>query len=812
MHVQGSSQLFIIVVIAWHGLQVTALKHPKPRNTILSNGSSVSVDWPGTHRAGVTGEEVANFHARELTQPPIRREMKYLFGNLSHDSWYLLIRKFMKNMGAPLDTEQPVQDFRIEEYLMLLCIVVPVVLFLYHMVNNYVADFRNACLKEIEKKDSTNGLLAQKARKGKAGSPIHHEQSEDCNSLSCVPRQKDQGEALYCKVEAESGAGKFEVAGKAKLGKSGDPTVSLCERPVPTLLTLHKDKLLDTFVLCHAYQTISSVARGMPLASWLTGVTTLIICAYAGYWHYILPHATAYTFWVAGCSWCTLICLIVGLVRCSLHNKNDWRAMWDDREQQQTMDLNEAMDWNDVMHIVLIPSYHTPREILQDTLKSLEQYSLAKTNMIVCVGLEQREEAAAQKDAALRLEWSNRFQLLAVTHHPADLPNEIIGKASNTSWCFRELTKELRSKHGFSNADLDRCICTVLDDDSLVHENYFEALTYKYLKAQSTGRQHLTIWQSPIAHFKNFGTQPFMVRVASVFASCHELACLANPFDYALPFSSYSLSFHLADSVGGWDADWISEDWHMMGKICIMTEGLARCEPIFLPTLNYAPEDTTVLKTYHARWVQAKRHALGLGELVYTTSSTFLGLIEVPGVTRRARMLFRLFPLFAKMWHVHMTVATMAFVPLLAHLLTNYATAQRPWCQLSDLSATCQTCCVTQLRDAGLSQYQIILHSWLVQLQQWAHVSMWIGLSLLGGTGAFYTVLVKDFIKGVCPCVQWHPILVWIWVELQVIVYGPVVSIVFAVTEWMAAVHIIFKLKTDHAVAAMLGRKLDEKL
>ena len=77
----------------------------------------------------------------------------------------------------------------------------------------------------------------------------------------------------------------------------------------------------------------------------------------------------------------------------------------------------------------------------------------------------------------------------------------------------------------------------------------------------------------------------------------------------------------LAKKVGGWDPDWISEDWHMFLKCFLNTGGRVSVVPILLPVINYTPEDASWWGTIWARWTQAKRHALGIAEMVYYLSS-----------------------------------------------------------------------------------------------------------------------------------------------------------------------------------------------
>jgi len=95
------------------------------------------------------------------------------------------------------------------------------------------------------------------------------------------------------------------------------------------------------------------------------------------------------------------------------------------------------------------------------------------------------------------------------------------------------------------------------------------------------------------------------------------LSFLADPNAIRFPYSTYSLSLDLARKVGGWDAEWIAEDWHMGIKCFLLTLGRCQVKPVALPTLNYSPEASTWCGTCHARFVQAKRHALGFSDLSY---------------------------------------------------------------------------------------------------------------------------------------------------------------------------------------------------
>jgi hypothetical protein len=227
--------------------------------------------------------------------------------------------------------------------------------------------------------------------------------------------------------------------------------------------------------------------------------------------------------------------------------------------------------------------------------------------------MEEREgEPARRKSKAMAAIFEGRFKEFLYTFHPMGLPNDPPGKASNVSYAHKELLKHLRS----SGQDASKVILTIADADSEFHEIYFETLTREYFENDAAER-NTCIWQSAVMHTKNYHRQPGPVLVGSMFTAITEMAFLADPNAVRFPYSTYSMTLELANKVGGWDAEWIAEDWHMGIKCFLFTLGKSKVKPIALPLLNYAPESDSWMETCGARWVQAKRHALGISDLSY---------------------------------------------------------------------------------------------------------------------------------------------------------------------------------------------------
>eukprot|EP00930_Biecheleria_cincta_P037872 TRINITY_DN26021_c0_g1_i1.p1 TRINITY_DN26021_c0_g1~~TRINITY_DN26021_c0_g1_i1.p1 ORF type:complete len:672 (-),score=96.05 TRINITY_DN26021_c0_g1_i1:111-2126(-) len=611
-------------------------------------------------------------------------------------------------------------------------------------------------------------------------------------------------------------------------------------------LTLRKEVVLDTALKRLGYHFVHILIRVLPFLVIYGGTLALAVCVAMQYRWGVLLSMMLYCSFMALSSLEMAFAGAYGMFLIYINARSDWFGMWqkeffgDDRSPKSRRNGSDSpfnkesggdsttiapdsnmpptsfefaecgprdLQWNDVFHVVIMPTYKTPLEVLVSSITACSHFSLSRTNLGLCFAFEEREDGAREKVQQIKEQFSEDFALLTATYHPPNLPGHVPGKSSNECWAFQELQKELQHKYGIEPDD-PRVLITVIDDDSELHENYFEGLNYHFLQS-SLSERYLTIWQPPIVHFKNYLTQHSMIRNASTIASMHELACLANPLDCHVPFSSYSLPLILASAVGGWDPDMISEDWHMCAKCTLMTEGRAQVKPLFLPLINYAPEEETAWKSIKSRWTQATRHALGISEIVFIVQSTYVGMIECGSLWRAIVFLYRMLPLMAKFIVVHFSVATLAFWPLLAHILI-YTYMYHSWCYVDELEAECQSCCVPMASSKiGVGEERIVLNSWTVYFQERANVSIAAALVTAGSWGAFYFHLIRDRVTGdwQADSVVSNPFLLWGRTVCELIGFGWFSTVFFgSIPEWMAAARIMVTLQFNHVVAGMVGR------
>lgn len=136
---------------------------------------------------------------------------------------------------------------------------------------------------------------------------------------------------------------------------------------------------------------------------------------------------------------------------------------------------------------------------------------------------------------------------------------------------------------------------------------------------------YFLLFAPPIFFSRNCFDVPAAVRMTDITWSAMVMSNLSNSRGIAFPCSTYSLSMVLAERVGFWDtdADAVGEDMHMMLKCFFKTDGMARCQPIFVPINLTNVQTNGYLANMYARFVQAKRHYNGVADVSYTLRNAF---------------------------------------------------------------------------------------------------------------------------------------------------------------------------------------------
>ncbi|MBI4086280.1 MAG: glycosyltransferase family 2 protein [Candidatus Liptonbacteria bacterium] len=303
------------------------------------------------------------------------------------------------------------------------------------------------------------------------------------------------------------------------------------------------------------------------------------------------------------------------------------------------VDSNYGMSWRDIYHLVILPMYREPYEVVRESFESLVNANYPKEKFIVVLATEERGGRAAEETARkIEREFGSQFFKFLLTKHPWDISGEIPGKGSNETWAAKEAKRliidpllEAQSKsvpeltleaklcenqakqrenfrkdsrmdsHSFAYGNV---LVSVFDIDTQIFPEYFGRLTYVFLNAPNRLR---AIYQ-PIPLFtNNIYKAPALARVIAFSSTFWQMMQQARA-ERLTSFSSQSLPFPVLLDIGFWHTDVVSEDSRIFWQGYLRYHGDFRVEPLLYPVsmdANVAPGFWETMKNnyrQHRRW------------------------------------------------------------------------------------------------------------------------------------------------------------------------------------------------------------------
>ncbi len=339
----------------------------------------------------------------------------------------------------------------------------------------------------------------------------------------------------------------------------------------------------------------------------LPGTVSWFLILFPVWGSFVIPNVVAYYIIAFSVYWfyrsmTTAATAILGYFKMKSFQLYDWMG-----------DVANFSDWKKIHHIIIIPTYKEPVSTLERTLDKLGEQTYPTDHLHIMLAFEDREgDEARQKAKTLIAKYKTRFGHLWATYHP-DLPGEVKGKSSNTSWAAKEAKRILIDEE---KMNIDYVTITSEDADALLPPQYFACLTYHFLDSPT---RYTTIWQGILQFYNNIWKVPLFVRVFSSSASVMLLSTVTRK-DRLINFSTYTASLKMIDSIGYWDTDVIPEDWRLFFKAFFALQGKVSVEPLFLPIMADAAEAEGTWKTYSNQYEQVKRWAWGVSDTPYVVS------------------------------------------------------------------------------------------------------------------------------------------------------------------------------------------------
>lgn len=265
---------------------------------------------------------------------------------------------------------------------------------------------------------------------------------------------------------------------------------------------------------------------------------------------------------------------------------------------------NEILDWRNIIHVVLLPTAGEPAEIIEPAIQSLANSNFPKSQIIVLLATEEREDPQSRlpKVEYLKKKFDGVFRdFLVTTHIVAD--GEMKCKASNASFAAKELMKYLDER----NIDYKRVVFSNFDCDSVAHQEYFSALTYAYIT--NPKRLQRAYQPLPMYHNNIWDTNAIVRLIVTGSSFWHLFQSTRREM---VTFSSHSEPFDTLVKVGFWPVNMISEDSVIYWKCLSYFDGDYEVQPILLPISLDAVLAETYWKTIKNQYKQKRRWAYGI--------------------------------------------------------------------------------------------------------------------------------------------------------------------------------------------------------
>lgn len=271
---------------------------------------------------------------------------------------------------------------------------------------------------------------------------------------------------------------------------------------------------------------------------------------------------------------------------------------------------NEKSEWKDYIHLIFLPTYKEPFEVIDKSFASLAacQFDLKKM-VVILAGEERDEEHFKTVIEQVKQKYGEIFLDLIFTIHPKNLPNEIPGKGSNLNYAGNKILPYVKSKPW----PIENIIVSSFDIDTRPHEQYFAYLTYKYLQMEDPTK----VSYQPLAIYNNnIWETPAPIRIIAYSTTFWLLTDLARP-ERLFTFSSHSMSLKMLIDVGFWQKDIVTEDSRIFLQGFCHYNGNYKVEPMYIPVSMNTVYTGSIWQGFKDQYKQMRRWAWGVENFPY---------------------------------------------------------------------------------------------------------------------------------------------------------------------------------------------------
>ncbi|MFC1632992.1 hypothetical protein ACFL1U_02515 [Patescibacteria group bacterium] len=269
--------------------------------------------------------------------------------------------------------------------------------------------------------------------------------------------------------------------------------------------------------------------------------------------------------------------------------------------------------WNELYHVVLIPSVNEGRKILDTTLDSILATGYPMDRVMIVLAFEERagEQYYIEDAKFLKDKYGDKFWKVETFTHPDGIVGELKGRGPNATYAARKTVEILEQE----NIALENVILSSFDADTVPSNNYFHQLTYFYLTTPNPTKHS---YQPLPLFFNNLWDAPMLSRISSMGSTFWQMI-EASRSHRLLTFSSHAMSMKSLKAVNYWPLDVVQDDSQIFWRMFIHYKGDYDVLPLPTTVKMDCVLGNTYWETLKAQYKQKRRWAWGVGDFAYVT-------------------------------------------------------------------------------------------------------------------------------------------------------------------------------------------------
>ena len=282
--------------------------------------------------------------------------------------------------------------------------------------------------------------------------------------------------------------------------------------------------------------------------------------------------------------------------------------------------LKKEKGWEKIYHLVVLPFYKEQKEIIENSIKAIENSFYPKEKIILVLGAEERAgESAIRIAEELKQKYEKKFLSFLVSIHPKNLPGEIPGKGSNVCFAIKEATEKIINK---LNIPLENVLVSNFDIDTRPYPFYFACLTFNFLKEK---KEKVAFQPIPLYN-NNIWQVPAFSRIVATSSTFWQMIQQERK-EMATIFSSHAVLLKVLKEVE-YPKNVVSDDSRLFWKAFLFYKGNFQIVPLYYPVSMDAVLSNTLIKTIINQYKQQRRWAWGCNDIPFL----LFGFLKVKGI------------------------------------------------------------------------------------------------------------------------------------------------------------------------------------